>query len=56
MVNNVFVIHEEVIDFFHEEYNIHTIEILSFNLSRIRSLGSMEYGKNRNDCLHDNAS
>ena len=31
------------------------MEKLSFRLSHVRILGSMEYGKTRNDCLHDNA-
>ena len=33
-----------------------TIEKLSFHLSHVRILGSMEWGKNRNYCFRDNAS
>ena len=46
----------EVIDVFHESFYIITIENLSFHLNRIRILGSMECGNNRNVLFHDNAS
>ena len=42
--------------FFSWIFYIPTIEKLSFNLVRVRILGSMEYGKTRNDCFNDNAS
>ena len=49
-----FVFHEEVIDVFHQK-KIPTIEKLSFHLAHVMILGSMEYGKIRNDCLCANA-
>ena len=54
MANEYFVLHEEVIDVFHEKIYIPTIEKLSFNLSYDRIIGSMECGNTRNDCYHDN--
>ena len=54
MVNKSFVIHEEVIDIFHENFHIPTIEKLSFYLGRFRIVGSMECEKTRNDCFHNN--
>ena len=56
MVNKCFVLHEEVIDVFHNKFYITTIEKLSFNLSHVRILGSMECGRTRNYCFHDNTS
>ena len=50
------VIYEEVIYVFHEKNYSPTIEKLSFYLAHVRILGSMECGKTRNDCLHDNLS
>ena len=54
MAKKGFVLHEEVIDVFHEKYYIPTIEKVSFHLAHVRILGSMEYGKTRNDCFHGN--
>ena len=51
-----FVLHEEVIDIFHENFHIPKIEKRSFHLSRIKIIGSMEDGKTRNDCFHANVS
>ena len=56
MSNNCFVLHEEVIYVFHEKNYIPTIEKRSFNLVHVRILGSVECGKSKNDCFHDNAS
>ena len=56
MVKKCFVIHEEVIDVFHEKIYIPTIEQLSFNIFCVSIIGSMEYGKNRNYCFRENAS
>ena len=56
MLNKCSVIHKEVIDIFHEFFYIPTIEKLSFHLSHVSILGSMEYGKTRNDCFRANAS
>ena len=47
MANKCFVLHEEVIDVFHEKNYITTIEKLSINLAHVRIIGSMEFGKNR---------
>ena len=55
MAKKCVVLHEEVIDVFYEKYYIPTIEILSFNLAHVRILGSMEFGKTRNDYFHGNA-
>ena len=49
MVKNLFVCHKEVIDVFHNKFYIPTIEKLSFHLSRVRIIGSMECEKIRND-------
>ena len=49
-----FVLHEEDIDEFHEFCYIPIIEEQSFHIDHVRILGSMEYGKTRNDCFHDN--
>ena len=40
--------HEEVIDVFHDNFYMTTIEKLSFYLVHVRIIGSMECGKNRN--------
>ena len=56
MVKKRLVIYEEVIDVFHEKCYIPTIEKLSFHIYRIKIIGSMECGKIRNDCFHDNIS
>ena len=55
MVKKCFVLHEEVIDVFHEKI-ITTIEKLSFHLAHVRIIGSMEYEKTINYCLRANAS
>ena len=55
MVKNCFVLHEEAMNFFHEEYYILTIEFFSSHLAHVRILGSMECGKTRNYCFHANA-
>ena len=55
MVKKCIFLHEEAIYIFHGRYYIPTIEKLVFNLAHIRILGSMEFGKTRNDCFHDNA-
>ena len=41
MVNKFFVIHEEVIDVFHNKVYIPTIEKFSFYITHVRILGSM---------------
>ena len=51
-----FVLHEEVIYVFHEKNYITTIEKLSFNLTHVRIIGSMECGNTRNYCFRVNAS
>ena len=56
MVKKCFVLHEEVIDVFHEKYHIPTLEKLPFHLNHARILGYMERGKTRNDFFHGNAS
>ena len=48
MENKYVVLHEEVIDIFHNKFYIPTIEKPSFNLSRVSIPGSMECGKTRN--------
>ena len=50
VVKKYFVLHEEVIDFFHDKIYIPTIEKLSFDLDHARILGSMERGKTRIYC------
>ena len=55
MRRNVFFLHEEVIDIFHELFYIPTIEKLSFHLAHVRILASMEFWNTRNDCYHNNA-
>ena len=56
MVKKCFVLHEEVIDAFHEKYYIPTIEFSLFHLDQARILSSMECGKTINDCFRANAS
>ena len=56
MLKKCLVLHEEVIDVFHEKYDIPKIEKLSFHIACVRFLGSMEFEKTRNDCFHANAS
>ena len=41
---------------FHEKYYIPTIEELSSHLDSVSIIGSMEFGKTRNDCFGGNAS
>ena len=43
------VLHEEVIDYFHNHFYIPTIEKILFNLAHEKNLGSMECGKTRYD-------
>ena len=54
MTKKSFVLHEEVTDVFHDKFHIPTIEKLLFHLSRVRIIGSMEYGKTRNYYFHNN--
>ena len=49
MANKCFVFHEEVIDVFHNKFYIPTREKLSFFLSHVSIIGSMECGRTRND-------
>ena len=56
MVKKRCVLHEEVLDVFHEEIYIPTIEKMSFHISRVRILSLMECGKTRNEFFLDNAS
>ena len=56
MMKKYFVLHEEVIYVFLENYHIPTIEKLSFHLAHVRIIVSMEFGNLRNDCFHDNSS
>ena len=56
MANKCFVLHEEITDALNGKYYIPTIAKLSFHLAHVRIIGSMECGKNRNDCFHANAS
>ena len=49
MVKKCSLIHKEVIDIFHEKIYIPTIEKLSFNISGVMILGSMECRKTRHD-------
>ena len=56
MVNKCFVLHEEVIDFFHESFYIPIIEKLSFHFAHVRILSSMECGRTRNYFFHANYS
>ena len=55
MVKKCFLLHEEVINIFHKKNYIPTIEKVSFHLAHVRILGSIEYGKTRNDCFCNNA-
>ena len=55
MAKKCFVLHEEVIDFFHRFLFIPTIEKLSFHLYHVRILDSMECGRKRYDCFLDNS-
>ena len=48
-------IHEGVIDVFREKNYIPAIEKLSFHISHVMIIGSMEYGKTKNDCYQSNA-
>ena len=43
---DVFVLHEEIIDYFHNNFYIHRIEKLSLHISHVIILGSMECKKN----------
>ena len=54
MAKKCFVLHEEVIDIFHDKCYFPTIEKLSFHLAHVRIIGSMERGKTENYCFHDN--
>ena len=55
MAKKCFVIHEEVIDIFHDKMYIPTIEKLSFHIAHVRIIGSMEYGNTINYFSHDKA-
>ena len=48
------VIHEEVIDVFHNKLYIPTMGNFSFHLDHVRIIGSMECGNTENDCFHEN--
>ena len=48
-----FVIHEGDIDGFHDIVYIPTIEKLSFHISHVRIIGSMECRKTRNEYFHE---
>ena len=50
-----FVLHEEVIDVFHNKLYTTTIEKLSFHLACVRILGSMECGNTRNNYFRENS-
>ena len=54
MVDNVFVLHEVIIDVFHEKICIPKIEKLSFNIAHVRIIGPVECDKTINDSFHDN--
>ena len=56
MVNICFVLHEEVIDVFHENNYIPTIEKLSFHLVRVRILCSIEFENTRHIYFQNNAT
>ena len=55
MVKKCFVLHEEVINLFHNKFRIPTIEKLPFHLACVRIIGSMDCGKTGNMFLHGNA-
>ena len=48
MVKKYFILHEEVIDVFHEKMYIPTLEKISFDLANVSIIGSMEFGNTRN--------
>ena len=48
-----FVIHEDGIDVFHNKFDIPTMGNLSFQLSHVRIIGTMEFGKTRNENFRD---
>ena len=47
MVKKVFVIHKEVMDVFHGNSYIPTMEKISFHIFCVRIIGSMKCGKTR---------
>ena len=53
MVKKRFVILKEDIDVFHKIFYIPTIEKLSFHISHVRIIGSMECRKTRNEYFHE---
>ena len=53
MVKKHFLINEEKIDVFHNIFYIPTIEKLSFHISHVRIIGSMECRKTRNEYHHE---
>ena len=55
MVKKCFVLYGEVIDVFCEKFYIPTIEKLSFHLDHVSILGSMKFGKTKNDCFRENS-
>ena len=48
MAKKCFVLHDEVIDVFHEKIYIITIEKVSFHIANVSIVGSMECVKTRN--------
>ena len=56
MAKKCFVVHEEVINVFHEKIYTPTIEKVSFHLDRVRIIGSVEFGKTKNGYSHDRTS
>ena len=55
MVKKLFVINEEEIDVFDNIFYIPKIENLSFHISHVRIIGSMECGKTRNEYFHESS-
>ena len=55
MAKKRFVINEEEIDVFHNIFYIPKIEKLSFHISHVRIIGSMECGKTRNEYFHESS-
>ena len=54
MAKEIFI-HEEVIYVFNEKFYIPTIDFFPLNLSRVRIIGLMVYGKTRNDYFLENS-
>ena len=51
---NIIFLHEKVIDIFHNNCYIPTIEILSFHLSNVLIIGSMKCVNTKRDSFKDN--